>query len=71
MIYMLDTNIIIYLLKNKPPEVAQHINSLPFSDELCMSFVSYAELLQGAERSTRKEQVLKQIKQLTRLIGVK
>lgn len=41
MIYMLDTNIIIYLLK-KPPEVAQHINALPFSDELCMSFVSYA-----------------------------
>lgn len=27
--------------------------------------------MQGAERSTRKEQVLKQIKQLTRLIGVK
>ncbi|MDQ7089969.1 MAG: type II toxin-antitoxin system VapC family toxin [Methylococcales bacterium] len=68
---MLDTNILIYLLKNKPPEVAQRVNELDAGAELCMSFVTYAELLKGAERSTRKERVLKQIEQLIRIIPVK
>ena len=71
MIYMLDTNILIYLLKNKPPEVAQRVNELDAGAELCMSFVTYAELLKGAERSTRKERVLKQIEQLIRIVPVK
>ena len=71
MIYMLDTNIIIYLLKNKPPEIAERVNALGPSTELSMSFITYAELLKGAERSTRKEQVLKQIKQFVRTIPVK
>jgi tRNA(fMet)-specific endonuclease VapC len=35
-----------------------------------MSFFTYAELLKGAERSTRKTQVLKQLYQLTRIIPV-
>jgi tRNA(fMet)-specific endonuclease VapC len=68
MIYLLDTNIIIYLLKNKPPEIARHLNALPPSVSVGMSFVTYAELLKGAERSTRRSLVLKQIKQLTQII---
>jgi tRNA(fMet)-specific endonuclease VapC len=70
MIYMLDTNILIYLIKNKPPSVAAHINALDSQTELCMSFLTYAELLKGAERSTRKAQVLDQLQQLTRIIPV-
>jgi tRNA(fMet)-specific endonuclease VapC len=35
-----------------------------------MSFFTYAELLKGAERSTRKAQVLNQLNQLTRIIPV-
>jgi tRNA(fMet)-specific endonuclease VapC len=70
MIYMLDTNILIYFLKNKPPAVAERINLLNNADGLCMSFFTYAELLKGAERSTRKLQVLNQLKQLTRIIPV-
>ena len=38
MIYMLDTNILIYLIKNKPPAVAVHVNSLDKDAVLCMSF---------------------------------
>ena len=68
--YMLDTNILIYLIKNKPPSIAVHINSLDKDAVLCMSFFTYAELLKGAERSTRKPQVLIQLKQLTQLIPV-
>lgn len=68
--YMLDTNIIIYLLKNKPLAVAERVNALSDEDALCMSYVTYAELLKGAERSVRKAQVLKHIKQLTLSIPV-
>ena len=28
MIYLLDTNTLIYLIKNKPPSVAQRVNAL-------------------------------------------
>jgi tRNA(fMet)-specific endonuclease VapC len=70
MIYMLDTNILIYLIKNKPPAIAIHINALDMDSTLCMSFFTYAELLKGAERSTRKPQVLRQINQLTQTIPV-
>ena len=70
MIYMLDTNILIYLIKNKPPGIATRINALDNRDELTMSFFTYAELLKGAERSTRKDQVLTQLQQLTNSIPV-
>lgn len=68
--YMLDTNIIIYLLKNRPIAVAERVNAISDDDALCMSYVTYAELLKGAERSVRKAQVLKQLKQLTLSIPV-
>jgi tRNA(fMet)-specific endonuclease VapC len=68
---MLDTNILIYLIKNKPPEIAERINALDPSDELCMSFITYAELLKGAERSTRKSEVIKRLTDLTRSVAVR
>ena len=37
---------------------------------LGMSFFSYAELLKGAERSTRKADVLRRLDELTRQIPV-
>ncbi len=54
--YMLDTNILIYLIKQRPPEVVARVAGLRPDDALCMSFVSWAELLKGAERSSRPEQ---------------
>lgn len=70
MTYLLDTNILIYLIKNRPPAVAERVNALPREDLLCMSFVTYAELLKGAERSTRKAQVRQRLERLTREIMV-
>lgn len=69
--YMLDTNILIYLIKNKPPSVAERINALGNEAALCMSFFSFAELLLGAERSTRKANVLRQLDGLTRVVPVR
>jgi tRNA(fMet)-specific endonuclease VapC len=68
--YMLDTNILIYLIKNKPPSVAARINALGSDAQLCMSFFTFAELLKGAERSIRKPDVLRQLDQLTRQVRV-
>lgn len=68
--YMLDTNTLIYLIKHKPPSVAERINALGDGDELCMSFVTYAELLKGAERSTRKAEVLRRLDGLVRQVPV-
>ena len=71
MIYLLDTNILIYLIKNQPPSLAQRVDALPETDTLCMSFVTWAELLKGAERSTRKTEVLRRLNALTRQVPVR
>jgi tRNA(fMet)-specific endonuclease VapC len=70
-IYFLDTNILIYLIKNQPPELAFRVNALADEDQLCMSFITWAELLKGAERSTRKPQVLHRLEALAQLIEVR
>lgn len=69
--YMLDTNILIYLIKNKPPGVAERINALERGAELCMSFFTFAELLKGAERSSRKSDVLRRLDELCRVVPVR
>ncbi|MFD2190797.1 type II toxin-antitoxin system VapC family toxin [Pistricoccus aurantiacus] len=69
--YMLDTNILIYLIKNKPSAVAERINALDDKTPLCMSFITYAELLKGAERSTKSARVIRQLEDLVRYIPVR
>ena len=70
MIYLLDTNILIYLIKNQPTSIAQRIDALPEDARLCMSFITWAELLKGAERSTRKPEVLRRLEVLARQVTV-
>ena len=48
--YMLDTTICIYAIKNKPPVVIQNILKQD-PGELCISAVTYAELMHGVEKS--------------------
>ena len=45
-LYMLDTNMCIYLMKNQPPEVAQRFAQCRVGD-VVMSAVTYAELAYG------------------------
>jgi len=69
-IYLLDTNILIYLIKNQPPAVAERVDALPEDDGLRMSFITWAELLKGAERSVRKTEVLRRLDVLARQVTV-
>lgn len=62
--YLLDTNILIYLIKNRPASVAERINALPAEDRMCMSFITWSELLKGAERSTRRDEVRRRLETL-------
>lgn len=67
---MLDTNILIYLMKHKPQPIVKRISSIADGDEIKMSYVTYAELVKGAEGSVRKEKVLTALSELTRTIPV-
>jgi len=69
-IVLLDTNILIYLIRNQPPQVAERIDALDPNDDLAMSFITWAELLQGAEGSQRREATLRQLDQLARQVPV-
>lgn len=51
--YMLDTNIVIYVIKHKPIEVRERFNSV-FS-QICVSSITVAELVYGAENSAQPE----------------
>ena len=68
--YMLDTNILIYLIKNKPPSVAARVNRLAAGDSLCMSFFTWSELQAGAEGSADPAKTRVQLDALARQIPV-
>jgi tRNA(fMet)-specific endonuclease VapC len=68
--YMLDTDTLIYFLRQKPPSVSDRLNALAEDDSIGMSFVTWAELLKGAEGSVRRAEVLKRLSVLARSIPV-
>lgn len=47
--YLLDTNIVIYVIKHRPPEVREVFNR--HHGRMAISAVTLAELLHGAEKS--------------------
>ena len=52
--YMLDTNICIYAIKNKPAEVLQRLKS-NLEKGLCISAITLAELEHGVKKSAYPE----------------
>lgn len=52
--YMLDTNICIYAIKHKPEQVLLRLQEHAPS-EICISAVTYAELVHGVEKSKAVE----------------
>ena len=52
--YMLDTNICIYIIKNKPKKVIIELKRHKPS-EICVSAITYAELTYGVEKSMAVE----------------
>ena len=52
--YMLDTNICIYVIKHKPEKVFRKIQTI-HPENVCISSVTYAELVHGVEKSIAVE----------------
>jgi tRNA(fMet)-specific endonuclease VapC len=52
---MLDTNICIYIIKNKPQQVIERLRHTRISD-VGVSFITLSELEYGAAKSSRPEQ---------------
>ena len=50
--YMLDTNICIFLINNKHPEIARKITDIP-SEKICVSTITQAELEFGVAKSRK------------------
>lgn len=67
--YLLDTNICIYIAKQKPPGVLARLRRLRPGD-VGMSVVTYLELIYGAWKSQLREENLERIRELESLIPV-
>ena len=61
--YMLDTNICIYIAKQRPPEVKARFERLK-PGQLVMSAITYGELSYGASKSSQKAKSLAQLEEL-------
>ena len=65
---MLDTNIVIYTIKNKPAHVREQF--VRHTDQICISSITLMELFFGAENSQRPEVNLKVIESFTARLEV-
>ncbi len=59
--YMLDTNIVIYTIKNRPVRVRVREVFKRHSGQMAISAVTFGELIYGAERSSQPERNLNDI----------
>tara|TARA_B100000767_G_scaffold212912_1_gene200190 strand:+ start:544 stop:951 length:408 start_codon:yes stop_codon:yes gene_type:complete len=66
--YLLDTNIVIYVIKQRPIEVLDLFNQ--HVGQMCISSITLAELLHGAEKSERTEHNLHQIEDFVSRLDV-
>ncbi len=57
--YMLDTNIVIYVIKRRPVELLEVFNN--HVGQMCISSITLAELLHGVEKSTMPDHNLLQV----------
>ena len=66
--YMLDTNIVIYTMKNRPQRVKKCFKK--HQGEMCISAITLGELVFGAEHSQQVERNLTDIEALVARLEV-
>ncbi|MDR2428378.1 MAG: type II toxin-antitoxin system VapC family toxin [Candidatus Margulisbacteria bacterium] len=67
-IYLLDTDICSYIIKENPPSVAKKLVAHQ-DDDICISAITYAELLYGARRR-KSRQITHKINLFVELVRV-
>ena len=70
MIFMLDTDICIYIIKRKPDSVLKRLESLQ-PGQLAMSAITFAELMNGAKKSQHVEANLERLNALSELLDIR
>lgn len=66
--YMLDTNIVIYVIKRRPLPLLEVFNE--HVGHMCISSITLAELLHGVEKSERQEHNLNQVEDFISRLAV-
>jgi tRNA(fMet)-specific endonuclease VapC len=66
--FMLDTNIIIYIMKNRPKQVKDRFTL--HNGQMCISSVTLGELVFGAEHSQQPDRNLADIEEMTARIEI-
>ena len=66
--FMLDTNIVIYTIKNRPASVREIFKR--HDGQMCMSSITWGELIYGAERSSMPERNLSDIEAMAARLEV-
>ena len=69
MIYMLDTDICIYIIKRKPLRVLERLESIQ-PNQLSMSAITFAELMNGAKKSQRVEANVSRLNALGEILEI-
>jgi len=67
--YLLDTDICIYIAKNRPQQVRKRMEKCEPGD-LAMSVITCGELYLGAQKSVRQPEAFRTLKQLTDMIAI-
>jgi tRNA(fMet)-specific endonuclease VapC len=69
LIYMLDTDICFYIIKRKPLRVLERLESMQ-PDQLSMSAITFAELMNGAKKSQRVEANVSRLNALGEILEI-
>lgn len=67
--YMLDTNIVIYAMKNRPERIRDAFKK--HDGQMCISSITLGELIYGAEKSAAPEQNLADIESMIARLEVR
>ena len=66
--FMLDTNIVIYVIRRKPRQALEIFNL--HAGQMCISSITLAEMFHGAEKSAMPDQNLRRIEDFTSRLQV-
>jgi tRNA(fMet)-specific endonuclease VapC len=66
--FMLDTNILIYTINNRPSKVRERFGL--HEGQLCISTISWGELVYGCEKSSRPEENLADIESMANRLEI-
>jgi tRNA(fMet)-specific endonuclease VapC len=67
--YLVDTDICIYIMNNRPPEIAEKLKKLTYGS-IGMSVITLGELSAGAQKSKRRKDALSTIELLKNSIEI-